>query len=167
MPQKTAKQIPHAKANRCLFDFFWFGFLLKHSFLVWQSRTNIDKIISGAPFLGYKVSYIYVSPCRRRPILPVSSRFKPSGWQSQSQRSLSCVQLCIWALTRGRATRAMLMGTKWGVSPRWITEGEEKHVFSCIHAETWDPSLSSFLFLFFPKSNKCEQKYLQFARILN
>lgn len=35
----------------------------------------------------------------------------------------------------------MLMGTKWGVSPWWITEGEEKHVFSCIHMETWDPSL--------------------------
>lgn len=27
----------------------------------------------------------------------------------------------------------MLMGTKWGVSPRWITEGEGKHVFSRIH----------------------------------
>lgn len=35
----------------------------------------------------------------------------------------------------------MLIGTKWGVSPRWITEGEEKHVFSCIHVEIWDPAL--------------------------
>lgn len=35
----------------------------------------------------------------------------------------------------------MLIGTKWGVSPRWITEGEEKHVFSCIHVEIWDPIL--------------------------
>lgn len=41
----------------------------------------------------------------------------------------------------------MLMGTKWGVSPWWITEGEEKHVFSCIHTETWDPSLFFPFFL--------------------
>lgn len=39
------------------------------------------------------------------------------------------------------------MGTKWGVSPWWITEGEEKHVFSCIHTETWDPSLFFPFFL--------------------
>lgn len=46
------------------------------------------------------------------------------------------MQLCDWALTRGRGTRVMLMETKWGVSLRWITEGgeeEEKHVFSCVH----------------------------------
>lgn len=63
------------------------------------------------------------------------------------------MQLRVWALTRGRATRAMLMGTKWAVSPRWITEGEEKHVFSCIHVETWDPSLFflSFLLLSYVK----------------
>lgn len=40
------------------------------------------------------------------------------------------------------------MGTKWGVSPQWITEGEEKHVFSCIHMETWDPSSLPFFPLF-------------------
>lgn len=27
------------------------------------------------------------------------------------------------------------MGTKWGVSPRWVPEGGEKHVFSCMYAE--------------------------------
>lgn len=87
-----------------------------------------------------------LNPSSVKPVLPVSSGFEPSGWQSQSQRSLSFVQLCVGALTRGRATRAMLMGTKWGVSPRWITAGEGMHVFSCIHVETWDPSLfSSFL----------------------
>lgn len=106
------------------------------------------------------------SPQCIRPVLHVSSGFEPSGWQSQSQRSLSFVQLCVWALTRGRATRAMLMGTKWGVSPRWITEGEEKHVFSCIHVETWDPF--SFLpFLSFFKSNKWKQPCLLFARTFN
>lgn len=73
-----------------------------------------------------------------RPLFRVSSGSEPGGWQSQ--RSLSFVQLCIWALTRGRATRAMLMGTKWGVSPRWITEGEEKHVFSCIHVRSQGPA---------------------------
>lgn len=71
-----------------------------------------------------------------QPVFHVSSGSEHSGWQQQSQRSLSFVQLCIWALTRGRATRAMLMGTKWGVSPWWITEGEEKHVFSCIHMQS-------------------------------
>lgn len=76
-----------------------------------------------------------------RLVLRVSARFEPTAWQSQSQRSLSFVQLCVWALTRGRGTRTMLIGTKWGVSPRWITEGEEKHVFSCIHVEIWDPAL--------------------------
>lgn len=73
-----------------------------------------------------------------RPLFQVSSGSEPGGWQSQ--RSLSFVQLCIWALTRGRATRAMLMGTKWGVSPRRITEGEEKHVFSCIHVRSQGPA---------------------------
>ena len=76
------------------------------------------------------------NPHSVKPVLHVSSGFEPSAWQSQSQRSLSFVQLRVWALTRGRATRAMLMGTKWGVSPWWITEGEEKHVFSCTHVET-------------------------------
>lgn len=63
----------------------------------------------------------------------------------------------------------MLMGTKWGVSPWWITEGEEKHVFSCIHVETWDPSLFflSFPLLPFFKSNKWNQPCLLFARTLN
>lgn len=74
--------------------------------------------------------------------------FEPHGSQPQWQRPLSYVQLCDWALTRGRGTRVMLMGTKWGVSLRWITEGgeeEEKHVFPVF---TWDPSFSFFSFFF-------------------
>lgn len=35
----------------------------------------------------------------------------------------------------------MLMGTKWGVSPWWITEGEGKHVFSRIHMPSEAPAL--------------------------
>lgn len=59
-------------------------------------------------------------PCLLNPhsvglVLLVSSAFAPGGCRSQSQRSLSFVQLCVWALTRGTATGAMLMGTKWGV----------------------------------------------------
>lgn len=98
-----------------------------------------------------------------KPIFHVSSGFEPCGWQQQSQRSLSFVQLCICALTQGRATRAMLMGTKWGVSPWWITEGEGKHVFSCIHMET--PLF--FLLSPFFKSNKWSLQCLLFARILD
>lgn len=105
-------------------------FSVEHSYTA-QGENVVDR----------KSLCLPLNPHSVEPVLHVSSGFEPSGWQSQSQRSLSFVQLCVWALTRGRATRAMLMGTKWGVSPQWITEGEEKHVFSCIHVETWDPSL--------------------------
>lgn len=60
----------------------------------------------------------------------------PADGSSGARGPCPLCSCCIWALTRGRATRAMLMGTKWGVSPRWITEGEEKHVFSCIHMQS-------------------------------
>lgn len=108
-------------------------------------------------------------PTVKGPVFHVSSGFEPSGWQQRSQRSLSFVQLCIWALTRGRATRAMLMGTKWGVSPRWVPEGEEKHVFSCIHVKTWDPSFLPFLSspFFSLSQTKGKQPCLLLARTLN
>lgn len=62
------------------------------------------------------------------------------------------------------------MGTKWGVSPRWLPAAEEKHVFPCIHMETpllLLPLSLPLSTLFFFKSNKGKRPRLLFARTLN
>lgn len=49
-----------------------------------------------------------------RPLFRVSSGSGRGGWQQRSQRSLSFVQLCIWALTRGQSDQSYANGNQMG-----------------------------------------------------
>lgn len=49
-----------------------------------------------------------------RPLFRVSSGSGPGGWQQRSQRSLSFVLLCVWALTRGQSDQSYANGNQMG-----------------------------------------------------
>ncbi len=126
-PQDTGEQIPHAKANFCLFDFvhwMWLETVLS-CLTKWYKETTINHLctdISAKPLHTVRgencsrqkrLLSSFWNPHSVRPVLHVSSGFEPSGWQSEPEVPVLCAAVRL-GFDTGQSDQSYANGNQMG-----------------------------------------------------